>query len=958
MPGLAPSPGARPRCPPTPRTAVEPGSAQRQPDKPAGQAQAGTRSPASPRLPRPAPRARLLGDWGSPAPRPPWSTPTSGETEARLCAAAEGGTWGARPKRGVSPEALPLPWPFHLENPCLSFPSPPGGAGQGSRPRSPPEPLATPQVESWNKQDQKLLEAVEKGDVGRVSALASRKTARPTKLNAVGQSAFHLAASKGLTECLTLLLAHGAPVNEKNDDGSTALHLATIACQPQCVKVLLQYGANESHVDGQNRTPLHWAASSGCASSVLLLCDHEALLDVPDAHGQTPLMLAARGNHAAICAQLLQRGADPNLADKDEKTALMLACEHRSLESAELLLSRGAAVGDEDRWHYMGQTPSRVLRRLLRGARGKGRENGTGCAGDPASQVGSQGEGTPGSDSEEEEEEDEEQQDGCDARLVRRLQKRLARKAQECQRLAAAADSIRQRVRELARVLPGYEAGDGAEDEDGACLALLARHVEELRKRMMVEEEGDGGPPAAVQLDRDDEAPALAPFLTWLGDECAKMRAAKASAFTRSKGLRKEVEEALRSKLHYEVVSADAVRKSLAAWEKMVVGLEQTLSRADETHAKMLEGSRVLLENLRREPAQPLTGSVPCRCPVNGTEPAPGGKSRAEPPKEGGSLEKEMLELQENNRVLLGELARLGRERERLQEELRGLRERDPGAEPAAEGPGAAALAQALAAEREEVARLRRKLAGQRRELAALRDGVGERAREAAGDAGAGILRELHCKLDGLVRSQHEALQLVAAMEGDDAREDGDGAGLLGELEDALGELVEELGPGPRVPRLLERLAGAAAALRGRELPGERPGAEAERWRAAAERQAKEAAAAREAEREREAQELREKAEGLERSLRSLRARAGELARACRDKAGKMKKLLAETEKLSAEVLGLRSQNARLQLQLEVQHKNHRDVVAVYRTHLLNAAQGFMDEGVHAMLLRILRTEE
>ncbi|NXF67905.1 ANR35 protein, partial [Ciccaba nigrolineata] len=99
-----------------------------------------------------------------------------------------------------------------------------------------------------------------------------------------------------------------------------------------------------------------------------------------------------------------------------------------------------------------------------------------------------------------------------------------------------------------------------------------------------------------------------------------------------------------------------------------------------------------------------------------------------------------------------------------------------------------------------------------------------------------------------------------------------------------------------------------------------------------------------------------------------------------------MKKLLVETEKLSAEVLGLRSQSARLQLQLEVgastrchplspavtssplppspsssppqvQQKNHWDIVAVYRTHLLNAAQGFMDEGVHAMLLRILRTE-
>ncbi|NXE16927.1 UACA protein, partial [Lophotis ruficrista] len=100
-----------------------------------------------------------------------------------------------------------------------------------------------------------------------------------------------------------------------------------------------------------------------------------------------------------------------------------------------------------------------------------------------------------------------------------------------------------------------------------------------------------------------------------------------------------------------------------------------------------------------------------------------------------------------------------------------------------------------------------------------------------------------------------------------------------------------------------------------------------------------------------------------------------------------MKKLLAETEKLSDEVLGLRGESARLRLQLEVgagpppprgvtrchplavtvtvppaspsqvQEKNHRAVVAVYRTHLLSAAQGFMDEGVHAALLRILRAE-
>ncbi|XP_061298681.1 ankyrin repeat domain-containing protein 35 isoform X1 [Pezoporus flaviventris] len=798
-------------------------------------------------------------------------------------------------------------------------------------------------VESWNKQDQKLLEAVEKGDVGRVAALAARKTSRPAKLNAVGQSAFHLAASKGLTECLTLLLAHGAPVNEKNDDGSTALHLATIACQPQCVKVLLQYGANEGHVDGQSRTPLHWAATSGCASSVLLLCDHEAVLDVTDAHGQTPLMLAARGNHAAICAQLLQRGADPNLADKEQNTALALACEHGSLESAELLLSHGAALGDtgdEERWHHLEQKiPSRALRRLLRRARCSGRENGAGCTGDSVPQT----EGTPGSDSEEEEDEgkDEKQQDGSD---VQRLQEQLERKTRECQRLEAASNSIRQQVRELAQLLAGAGNGMLDEDEDGACLALLAQHMEELRKRMMAE--GEGHQPGGTCPGAG--AAALVPFLSWLRDECARLREAKVGAFTRSKGLQKEVEDALRSKLHYEVVSAEAVRRSLAAWEKLVLVLEQALSRADETHTKILEESRDLLETLERELPQALNGTA---APSQRPEPAPGGKSREEPPGEGGSAEKEMQELKESNGMLLAELARLGRERERLQEELRGLREQDPELEGAAQG---------------EVRRLRRELARQRRELALLRDGVGERVREAAGDAGAGILRELHHKLDGLVRSQQEALQLITEMEGEGTPaagapgSDGDAVpAVLADLEEAVAELV--LAAGPCVPRALQRLVSTAAALRDRSIPPGPPGAagDAERWRevAAEEARAKEEALGRAAERERELRELRERADGLERSLGSLRDRAGELARACRDKDGKMKKLLVETEKLSAEVLGLRSQSARLQLQLEVQQKNHRDIVAIYRTHLLNAAQGFMDEGVHAMLLRILRTQ-
>ncbi|XP_056366736.1 ankyrin repeat domain-containing protein 35 [Oenanthe melanoleuca] len=690
-------------------------------------------------------------------------------------------------------------------------------------------------MESWTRQDQKLLDAVTRGDVARVAALAARKAARPAKLNARGQSALHLAAAGGLTECLTLLLERGAPVNETNDDGSTALHLATIACQPQCVKVLLQHGANERHVDGQNRTPLHWAASSGCASSVLLLCDHEAPLDVPDAHGQTPLMLAARGNHAAVCAQLLRRGAEPGLGDRDGRTALELALAHGSLEVAELLQDhkRDKDTGNVT-GNVTGKAPSWALRKVPHGGR---RENGAG-------QVGIQGE----------EEEEEEQRDG---RAARRLREELVRKTLQCRRLEEAAEGIRRRLRELVRLLPGRDAGEDEEDDEdvGACLELLARRVAELRKRTRDEEREEG----------HGSVPALIPFLAWVGEECSKMREAKAGAFSRGRELRREAEDSQRGG---------------PAWEQLAAGLEQELEQQDRIHARMLQGSQTLLEKLRGEPA----------AAVNGTEGAPGGKGSEETPRESGTMEKELLELREGNGKLLVELARLGRERERLQQELRALR--DPGA-------------------RDEARRLRR-------ELRALRDGVGARVREAGGEAG--ILRDLHRRLDALVRSQHEALQLLSEMEGEEGESGGEGA---------------------------ERAAGPGAGV-----AAEPPPSELQRWREAAEE-----AEARAAERERELRELRDAAEGLERGREALRERAARLERACRDKDGKLKQLLAETEKLSAEVLGLRGRSARLQLQLEVQQKQHRDTVAVYRSHLLHAAQGFMDEGVHAALLLILRAE-
>ncbi|KAM9294064.1 ankyrin repeat domain-containing protein 35 [Gastrophryne carolinensis] len=204
-------------------------------------------------------------------------------------------------------------------------------------------------VDKWNRHDQKLFEAVEKGDAKKVASALSKRPIRATKNGPSGQSAFHLAAAKGLTECMSTIISHKVEINAKTDDGCTALHLAASNCHPECVKLLLQSGAHEDSIDFHSRTPLHCAATSGCVASVLLLCNAEdTILDAADDDGLTPLMIAAQRNHPTVCSLLLDRGAQMDLRDRDKRTALMLACEKGNIQAAETLLTKGADPGLKD----------------------------------------------------------------------------------------------------------------------------------------------------------------------------------------------------------------------------------------------------------------------------------------------------------------------------------------------------------------------------------------------------------------------------------------------------------------------------------------------------------------------------------------------------------------------------------------------------------------------------------
>ncbi|XP_027982129.1 LOW QUALITY PROTEIN: ankyrin repeat domain-containing protein 24 [Eumetopias jubatus] len=249
----------------------------------------------------------------------------------------------------------------------------------GSCPPCGPCPIPKPaargrrQSQEWGKSDERLLQAVESNDVARVAALITRKGLVPTKLDPEGKSAFHLAAMRGATSCLEVMLAHGANVMSTDGAGYNALHLAAKYGHPQCLKQLLQASCVVDIVDSSGWTALHHAAAGGCLSCSEMLCSFKAHLNPRDRSGTTPLLIAAQMCHTDLCRLLLQQGAAANDQDLQGRTALMLACEGASPETVEVLLQGGAQPGitdalGQDAAHYGALAGDKLILHLLQEA--------------------------------------------------------------------------------------------------------------------------------------------------------------------------------------------------------------------------------------------------------------------------------------------------------------------------------------------------------------------------------------------------------------------------------------------------------------------------------------------------------------------------------------------------------------------------------------------------------------
>lgn len=198
-----------------------------------------------------------------------------------------------------------------------------------------------------------LLVASHCGREGIVDLLI-KSGARVAVTDGSGETALHLAASRGHWEVIQLLLM--SSILPKTSDfietptlkGRTALRVATDGGQPDAVEVLLINGAQVNARAENQMTALHAAAKSGDSEIVQLLVAHGADVEAKDGTMMTALHYACEEGHLEAMQILLENRATIDARGRDHKTPLICAAEAGRKQAVEFLLKRKASPRDLD----------------------------------------------------------------------------------------------------------------------------------------------------------------------------------------------------------------------------------------------------------------------------------------------------------------------------------------------------------------------------------------------------------------------------------------------------------------------------------------------------------------------------------------------------------------------------------------------------------------------------------
>lgn len=191
--------------------------------------------------------------------------------------------------------------------------------------------------------------------------------------HSLGQTPLHLAAQKGYTKVMQILLNHGAKIDAQDRDGNTPLHDASLNGQAKAISFLLDRGVSVQVLNHLREDPLYLAVKylrnrAGESENQRIqviesLVEKGANVRLKNAEGTPTLhLLAETSGYENLFILLLDHGADVDDTNRNDETFL-----HRVIHLTQsnimgeyptgqivMAIDRGANIEAKD---AQGQTP-------------------------------------------------------------------------------------------------------------------------------------------------------------------------------------------------------------------------------------------------------------------------------------------------------------------------------------------------------------------------------------------------------------------------------------------------------------------------------------------------------------------------------------------------------------------------------------------------------------------------
>lgn len=224
-----------------------------------------------------------------------------------------------------------------------------------------------------------LICAARGGDVESMRILLEDWKLPVNYCDAKGFSVLHYAARNQHSECVALLIAHGADIDAScrgitplfdaiagRDVASvkallaagakvdalkskfSPVHAAASLGESDILQLLDQAGAKFDTLDHNSCLPLHLACENGSLASVAFLLSKQVDVNQKDCEGNTPLHLAVKNHFFEIVLKLIEAKADINVENNLKKSPSYYAVKRNAFDCLEALLCHGALIQTTD----------------------------------------------------------------------------------------------------------------------------------------------------------------------------------------------------------------------------------------------------------------------------------------------------------------------------------------------------------------------------------------------------------------------------------------------------------------------------------------------------------------------------------------------------------------------------------------------------------------------------------